>query len=246
MYYPYSYGINTNYLIYAVIPMMICMWAQYKVKSAYKKYSRIRVSGNVTGAEAARRMLDAHGLHDIQIQEVRGTLSDHYDPVHRVLSLSKDVYEVPSIAAVSVACHEAGHAYQHADKYFPLSIRTALVPVVNLGAKAGPLLIMIGFFAMSLLGSQFGTSIMKIGFFGFILTTLFSLITLPVEFNATNRGKEWLSRSGIIAESEQDSVSEMLSAAAMTYVSATIQSIATMLYYASMLGIGNDRDNRRR
>ena len=232
----------SNYLLYAIIPLLIGLYAQFKVQSAYKKYASIRTKTGVTGYEAARKMLDEHNLTDVKIERVSGTLSDHYAPNEKVLRLSEGVYSSNSVAAVGVACHEAGHAYQHAEEYAPLSLRTAIIPVVNFGSMLGPILFMIG---LAISGFSGNTTIAKIGLIAFAMTAVFSIITLPVEFNASNRAKAWLEDSGLIYPDELTGVSEVLSAAALTYVSAAIQAVTNVLYYASILNSRSSSRNNR-
>ena len=231
----------STYLIYAIIPLLIGLYAQYKIQSSYKKYSSFRTKTGVTGFEAARKMLDDHGLTNVQIERVRGTLSDHYDPRNKVLRLSEGVYGSNSIAAVGVACHEAGHAYQHAESYKPLVLRSAMIPVVNIGSRLGPILFMIGWIMSGM--NNLGIRVAEIGLLLFAATAVFSIITLPVEYDASNRGKDWLTDSGLMYPEEIDGVSQILSAAALTYVSAAIQSVTNVLYYASLL---NSRSGNRR
>lgn len=233
----------STYFLYAIIPLLVGLFAQYKIQSAYKKYSGIRTQTGVTGYEAARKMLDAHSLRSVQIEKVGGVLSDHYDPRKKVLRLSEGVYNSNSVAAVGVACHEAGHAYQDAEAYKPLVLRSAMIPIVNTGSKLGPILFMIGLVLSSM--SDIGLPVAQIGLIIFALTAVFSLITLPVEFNASERAKEWLANSGYLYKEEQDGVSEVLRAAAMTYVSAAIQSISNILYNGSRLSAQRSRRNRR-
>ena len=231
----------STYLMYAIIPLLIGLYAQYKIQSSYKKYSSFRTKTGVTGFEAARKMLDDHGLLEVHIERVRGTLSDHYDPRNKVLRLSEGVYGSNSIAAVGVACHEAGHAYQHAESYKPLVLRSAMIPVVNIGSRLGPILFMIGWLMSGM--NNIGIRVAEIGLVLFAATAVFSIITLPVEYDASNRGKAWLTDSGLMYPDEIDGVSQILSAAALTYVSAAIQSVTNVLYYASLL---NSRSGNRR
>ena len=231
----------STYLMYAIIPLLIGLYAQYKIQSSYKKYSSFRTKTGVTGFEAARKMLDDHGLSDVNIERVQGTLSDHYDPRNKVLRLSEGVYGSNSIAAVGVACHEAGHAYQHAESYKPLVLRSAMIPVVNIGSRLGPILFMIGWLMSGM--NNIGIRVAEIGLVLFAATAVFSIITLPVEYDASNRGKAWLTDSGLMYPDEIDGVSQILSAATLTYVSAAIQSVTNVLYYASLL---NSRSGNRR
>ena len=231
----------STYLLFAIIPLLLGMYAQFKIQSAYKSYSSVRTQTGVTGYEAARKMLDQHDLHDVRIERVSGTLSDHYAPAEKVLRLSEGVYSSNSIAAVGVACHEAGHAYQHAEGYGPLRLRTAIIPMVNIGSRLGLILFMIGLVFSA--GSD-NYTISKIGLFLFALTAVFAVITLPVEYDASSRAKAWLAESGLLYQSELSGVESVLSAAALTYVSAAIQAIANVLYYASILGSRSNRNRR--
>lgn len=233
----------TTYLIFAIIPLLLGMYAQFKIQSAYNKYSSVRTQTGVSGWEAARKMLDRHGLNDIRIEKVNGTLTDHYAPNELTLRLSEGVYNSNSIAAVGVACHEAGHAYQHAEKYAPLKLRTAIVPVVNIGSHLGMILFTIGLLFAGL-SENSNYTISKIGLILFSMTAVFAIITLPVEFDASRRAKAWLSDSGLLFDNEMDGISAVLDAAALTYVSAAVQAIANVLYYASILS-SRERRNKR-
>lgn len=232
-----------NYIYFALIPFLFGLYAQFKIRSAYSKLSSVRTQTGITGLEAARRMLDDHGLCHIKIEHIQGTLSDHYDPRNKILRLSDGVYNSNSIAAVGVACHEAGHAYQDAEQYGPLKLRSAMIPAVNIGSNLGPVLFMIGLILSGM--NDFGIRVAEIGLIIFSLTAVFALITLPVEFDASKRGKRWLEQSAFLYQNEIDGVSEVLEAAAMTYVSAAVQSIANVLYYASILSSRNNNRRRR-
>ncbi len=231
----------STYLLFAIIPLLLGMYAQFKIQSAYKSYSSVRTQTGITGYEAARKMLDDHDLHDVRIEKVSGTLSDHYAPGEKVLRLSEGVYSANSIAAVGVACHEAGHAYQHAEQYGPLRLRTAIIPMVNIGSRLGMILFMVG---LVLSAGSNNYTIAKIGLALFALTAVFSVITLPVEYDASNRAKAWLAESGLLYKNELSGVESVLSAAALTYVSAAIQAIANVMYYASILGSRSSRNRR--
>ena len=185
----------------------------------------------MTGAQAARRILDTNGLQNVAIERVRGTLSDHYDPRSKVLRLSDSVYGEPSLAAVGVAAHEAGHALQDKVNYGPLKLRSAMVPTVQIGSWLGPIIFMVGLF----LSGAFGETIAWIGLVIFAATALFAIVTLPVEFNASKRAKELLVATGVLAPQEIKGVDNVLDAAALTYVAAALQAIMTLLYYASLL-----------
>lgn len=227
------------YFVFLIPGILFMLWAQSKVKGNYKKYSQVRNSANVTGAQAARAILDAQGLQNVQIEQVRGELSDHYDPRSRVLRLSQGVYGVPSIAAVGIAAHEAGHAIQHAKAYAPLQARTAMVPLVSLGSNLGYIVLIAGL----IMASQ---DIAWVGVGLFSLATLFALMTLPVEFDATKRAKAALVQVGIVdggvhGGQESEGVANVLDAAAWTYIAGFASSLLTLLYYVMMV-MGMRRD----
>lgn len=219
------------YLLFSLPALLLGFWAQMKVKGSFGKYSKQRTYTNLTGADVARRMLDANGLVDVQILPTKGMLSDHYDPRNKTLNLSEGVYGVPSVAAAGIAAHEAGHAVQHATNYAALTLRNLVVPTVQIGSWLGPIIFMVGLFMQGSLG----TNIAWIGIGLFALTAVFALITLPVEFNASQRAKDWLSSSGIVMNQEMAGVNQVLDAAALTYVAAAVQAISTILYYAFLL-----------
>ena len=219
-----------------LIPAIIfTMYAQSKVNSNFRRYSNIRNARNMTGAEAARRMLDANGLTNVQIEQTRGSLTDHYDPRKRVLRLSQSVYGVNSIAAVSVACHEAGHAVQHAESYKPLKIRNSIVPLVNFASSLTWPLVIIGILLLAN-GSYMGDLLFNIGVITMLAVILFHTVTLPVEFNASSRALRQMDALGIITEEENKGASKVLRAAAMTYVAALATAIANLLRILAMRG----------
>lgn len=226
-----GYGL---YLLFSLPALLLGFWAQIKVKGAFNKYSKIRSYIGLTGAEIARRMLNANGLSNVEIEETRGFLSDHYDPRAKKLRLSPDVYRSNSIAAAGIAAHEAGHAIQDQKDYVPLKFRSVLVPSVQLGSWLGPIIFIIGLLL------QF-ESLAWVGLGLFAVTALFALVTLPVEFNASNRAKAWLTTSGVIVGEESQGINKVLDAAALTYVAAAIQAVTTLLYYAYLL-MGRSRD----
>lgn len=230
-----GYGL---YILISLPALLLGFWAQLKVQSAFKKYSQVRSYIGLTGAETARRMLDSAGLNNVKIEQVGGFLSDHYDPMSRTLRLSADVYQSNSLAAAGVAAHEAGHALQHQAGYLPLQIRSFMVPAVQLGSWLGPIIFMVGLF----LAGSFGTKMATAGLILFAATALFSIVTLPVEFNASQRAKAWLSTSGVLYNQEMTGINAVLNAAALTYVAAAIQAISTVLYYALLLS-GRSRDD---
>ncbi|RME83230.1 MAG: zinc metallopeptidase [Caldilineae bacterium] len=227
-----SYGL---WLILALPGLLLGLWAQMKVRSAFSRYSKVRTFRGITGAQAARAILDHYGLYDVSIEETRGLLTDHYDPRAKVLRLSPDVARQPSIAAVGVAAHEAGHALQHAKNYAPLQLRTAIVPAVQFGSWLGPIIFMAGFFLMAMSGGRFGFSLALLGLAAFGLTAIFSIVTLPVEFDASRRAKKELVAIGILDRGEMEGVNKTLDAAALTYVAAAIAAIGQVLYYAMLL-----------
>lgn len=220
------------YLLFALPPLILALWAQFRVQASFRKYSEVRSARNMTGAQAARYLLDANGLHHVEVERVQGFLSDHYDPRQKVLRLSPGVYDSPSLAAVGVAAHEAGHALQDEQAYAPLRLRSAMVPAVQIGSFLGPILFMLGIFTASFLGN--GLAWLGILLFG--AAAAFSLVTLPVEFNASRRAKEALVGYGILGPQEMEGVDRVLGAAALTYVAAAAQAIMTLLYYVSFMG----------
>ncbi len=223
------------YLILALPGLLLGLWAQMRVKGTFNRYAKVRTARNLTGAEIARHLLDSQGLHDVRVEETQGFLSDHYDPRTRVLRLSPDVYRAPSVAAAGVAAHEMGHALQHSAGYAPLQLRSAIVPVVQFGSSLAPILILIGFLL------QF-TALAWVGVILFGGAVVFSLVTLPVEFDASRRAKALLTQSGIVTHEEAGGVSAVLNAAGWTYVAAAIAAIGQLLYYVLLLTGGSRRD----
>lgn len=228
--------IDPLYLLLAIPPLLLGMWAQFRVQNAFRQYSRVRTGTGLDGAHAARQILDSNGLQGVTIERVAGTLSDHYDPRGKVLRLSQDVYATPSIAAVGVAAHEAGHALQDKMNYGPLRLRSAIVPAVQFGSWLGPIIFMVGFF----MAGTFGESLAWLGILLFGATALFALVTLPVEFDASRRAKQQLASSGILSPQEIQGVDKVLDAAALTYVAAAVQAITTVLYYVLLMGRRRD------
>jgi len=223
-----GYGL---YLLCSLPALLLGLWAQFKVQSAFSRYSRVRTSTGYTGSQVARRMLDNNNLGDVDIAESGGALSDHYDPSRKVLRLSAQTFRSNSIAAAGIAAHEAGHAIQDGEHYPYLWLRSILVPSVQIGSWLGPVLFMIGL----LLATPLGTDLAWVGLLFFGLTAVFALITLPVELNATSRAKAWLTTSGMVYQEEMQGVNSVLNAAALTYVAAAAQAITTVLYYAFLL-----------
>lgn len=226
-----------DWTILIVLPaMFFAMWAQFRVKSTFEKYSKTNTRSGETGASAARRLLDANGLHSVGIMRVSGDLTDHYDPRKRMLFLSESVHDSRSAAAIGVACHEAGHAIQHARSYGPLMLRMRIIPVCNFGSMLSMPLFLIGL----LFAGDFGYLFMLAGIGFFSLATLFQLVTLPVEFNASNRALEGMESSNLLTRDELPMAQRVLSAAAMTYVAALATSLMSLL---RLIVIANNRRN---
>jgi Zn-dependent membrane protease YugP len=219
---------NMDYIWFVMLPgLAIGLWAQLKLHSAYRKYRELPVGSRLTGAEAARRILDNAGLTDVPVEEVEGELTDHYDPTKRALFLSADNFQGASIAAVSVAAHEAGHALQHQADYSMLNLRMSLVPVTQFASFIYSGILLLGWI-MGMMKVMLPVVIVV-----FAVITFFQLVTLPVEYDASARAKERLFRLGLVREDERDGVSKMLHAAALTYVAALVSSLLTLLYYIS-------------
>ncbi len=219
------------FLLFALPGLLLGMYAQARVKRNFNKYAKVRTARNVTGAQVARQLLDAQGLHDVAVEETQGFLSDHYDPRSKVLRLSPDVYRTPSIAAAGVAAHEMGHALQDAGGYFPLQIRSALVPAAQFGSSLAPWLF-IGGLLLNF------TTLAWVGVIMFAAAVLFTLVTLPVEFDASARAKRLLVSNSILIGDEIDGVNKVLGAAAWTYVAAAVSAIGTLIYYVLLLSGG--------
>ena len=218
-----------------LIAVAFTMYAQSTVNSNFRRYSNVRNQRGITGAQAARAVLDANGLGDVQIEQIRGSLTDHYDPRKRVLRLSQTVYGVASVAAVSVACHEAGHAIQHAQNYGPLTFRNNIVPIVNIASRFSWVLIIIGI-GMAASGSYMGDMLFNLGVIFFLAVILFHGVTLPVEFDASNRALNQMEMVGVIYEEEEYGARKVLKAAAMTYVASLAVAIANLLRILAMRG----------
>jgi Zn-dependent membrane protease YugP len=226
-----------QYLIFIAPALLLAFWAQMRIRSSYAQASQ--VPAHLSGAAAARHILDAAGLQHVGIEPVHGQLTDHYDPRDKVLRLSEGVYGSRSAAAVGIAAHEAGHALQDAKQYAPLVIRNLAVPLASFGGNIGMLLIMVGA-GMMYSGIATGVPLLWAGVIGFGCVAAFQLVNLPVEFDASNRAKRLLVDHGIAGPQEMQYVSGVLNAAAWTYVAATLQSVLTVLYYV-MLAMGGSR-----
>lgn len=210
------------YFLMAAPALLLALWAQFRISSTYAKAQR--VAAPLSGAAAARHILDSAGLNDVDIEMIGGHLSDHYDPRHKVLRLSQEVYQSRSLAAVGIAAHEAGHAIQDARRYAPLVVRNAAVPVAGFGSNFAMILVILGAVVSSL------NFLITVGIALFAGVVFFQLVNLPVEFNASNRAKQQLVALGIVPQQEMYYVNKVLNAAAMTYVAATLQAILTLLY----------------
>jgi Zn-dependent membrane protease YugP len=225
------------YLLFIAPGLLLSLWASFRTKSAFSKYSKVRVATGLTGAQAAQKLLDGAGIHDVKIVPHQGMLSDHYNPVTKTLALSETVFGVPSIAAVGVACHEAGHAIQHQVGYKALGIRSMLVPTANIGSTLGYMGMLVGL----MLASQ---KLVIVGAVLFSMVLLFQIVTLPVEFDASRRAKALAVSNGIVLPQEREGMDRVLNAAALTYVAAAVSSLMTLLYFlfrAGLLG-GRSRD----
>lgn len=232
----YYYGIDPTYFL-VLIGAVICMIASAKVKTTYNKYSQYRSASGMTGAEAAQRILNSAGIYDVTVQHISGNLTDHYNPATKTLNLSDSVYSSTSVAAVGVAAHECGHAIQHQHSYFPLTLRTAIVPVANIGASIAWPLIVFGL----LFSRNSGAMFINLGILCFSFAVLFQLVTLPVEFNASSRALRILGEQGILSESELPYTRKVLKAAALTYVASAAAAILQLLRLVLLFG-GRDRD----
>ena len=239
MYYPIWY--DPTFLIFIVPALILGLIAQAAVRGRFNKFSKVRTLRGLTGAQAAREILDSNGLGDVSIEESKGLLSDHYDPRSRTLRLSSEVARSSSVAAVGVAAHEAGHALQHASGYMPLQVRSAMVPAVQFGSWLGPLIIMAGIMLEILLGAfALGNAMAWFGVILFATVAVFSFVTLPVELNASARAKKLLYTYNIVDQRELDGVNKVLNAAAWTYVVAAITALLQVLRWVLILTARRD------
>lgn len=231
--YPMYYGFDKTYLL-VLVAAIFSIWASAHVNATYSKYAKVRAMQGITGAEAAQRILYYAGLSNIRVEHIAGNLTDHYDPRDKVLRLSDSTYSSASVAAIGVAAHECGHAIQDAEGYTPLRLRSTLVPAANLGSRLGIPIILLGV----ILGSNY--TLIQVGIWVFSLAVLFQLVTLPVEFNASNRAMKILDSRGILGQEELSMCKKVLSAAAMTYVAAAASSIMQLLRLVLLFGRRND------
>ncbi|HLP75482.1 MAG TPA: zinc metallopeptidase [Candidatus Paceibacterota bacterium] len=223
------------YFLFMIPGLLLGIWAQIKLSSAYSKYSRVGVASGISGAEAAREILDRAGLTDVPVAEVPGHLTDHYDPTKKALFLSSENFHGRSLAAVGVAAHESGHALQHQAAYAPLNLRMAIVPITQFASQAWAGIILLGW----ILGAAFFAKFIWIAIAIFSIIAFFQLITLPVEFDASRRAKERLFQLGIVQSGEREGVSTVLNAAALTYVAALVSAVMSLLH---LLFIARNRD----
>jgi len=225
---------DPTYLLVMLPSLALVLFAQHRVNSTFQKYSQVPNQQRLTGADVARRILDANGLNDVPIEPVRGQLTDHYDPRDRTLRLSESVYGNRSVAAMGVAAHETGHALQHAQNYAPLGLRSSLVPVAGFGTQLGPIVLIAGV----VIGV---TQLAWVGIAMFAAATLFALVTLPVEFNASSRAMQQLTTLGIVDRTEYSQDRKVLNAAALTYVAGFVASLLQLLYWVSIVSGMNRR-----
>lgn len=229
-----------SYLILVLPAVLFSLWASLRVNTTFTKYSKIGSMRGITGAEAARRVLDANGLSHVRIERIGGELTDHYDPRSDVIRLSENVYGSTSVAAIGVACHEAGHAVQHAENYFPVKLRAAIIPLTNIGSRLAVPLIILGIILNMLLTPEF-LMIAYIGIACFGLCTLFQLVTLPTEFDASKRALRCIDSHGILGSDEIGGAKKVLTAAAMTYVAALAVSLMQLLRLLLIVSRGSRR-----
>ncbi len=238
---PYFYGFDWTYVVLVLPCVIFAMIASSNVNATFKRYSKVYSTRHLTGAQAAQRVLTANGVTGVQIQRVSGNLTDHYDPKANVIRLSDSVYNSTSVAAIGVACHEAGHAVQYAQHYAPIKLRSAIIPVTNIGSNLAMPLILIGLVLS--FGEAVSYSFVYAGIACFGLSALFQLVTLPVEFNASRRAMNAIRDTDLLTEEEQRGARKTLTAAAMTYVAALAVALAQLLRLIVLFGGNNRRRN---
>jgi len=228
MFYPYGFGFGSHWLLYIGVPLVIGIWAQIRVSSAFSRWGKVRATSNITGAECAREILEAAQIHDVDVVETNDFLGDHYDPTSKKLCLSSNVFSTPSVAALGIAAHETGHAIQHAKAYAPLKARMAIVPVTMVASQMLPFVIIGGLFFHL-------TGLITLGIYCYLILLVFQLITLPVEFDASRRAKIILQQMGILQPGrELAGVNNVLNAAALTYIAAFIAALGNLLWLMSI------------
>jgi hypothetical protein len=226
MFYPFGFG--QHWLLYIGVPLIIGIWAQIRVSSAFSKWSKVRATSNITGAECAREILQAAQINDVSVVQTDGFLGDHYDPTSKQLHLSSSVYNTPSVASLGIAAHETGHAIQHAKAYAPLKARMAIVPLTMVASQMLPFIIIGGLWFRI-------TGLITLGIYCYLILLVFQLITLPVEFDASRRAKIILQQMNIIQPGEETAgVNNVLNAAALTYIAAFIAALGNLLWLMSM------------
>ena len=238
---PLFYGFDMTYFVLVLPCIILSLWASSNVKNTFNRYSSQHSMRRITGAQAAQRVLSANGVGGVRIERVSGDLTDHYDPRTNVIRLSDSVYDSTSVAAIGVACHEAGHAVQYAQNYAPIKLRAAIIPVTNIGSKLAMPLILIGIL-LSIFG-ELSYTLVYLGIGCFALSLVFQLITLPVEFNASRRAMQAIESSGILTDNEQTGARKTLTAAALTYVAATALALAQLLRLIAIFGNRGRRRN---
>lgn len=238
IYYGYGDFLANNLYVLLLIPvLLLSLWAQFQVSGSFRRYNAVNNRRRITGAQAAEAVLRAHGVFGVPVRPCRGNLTDHYDPRDNTIYLSETVYNAPTIAAVGVAAHEAGHAVQYAENYGPVRLRTAIIPATQIGSKFSFILLLVGM----VLYSQ---SLFLVGILLFSLTTIFQLITLPVEFNASHRALQTLENEQLLYDDELPGARKVLKAAALTYVAALLMSVLQLLRYV-LIFVGRNNRGRR-
>lgn len=238
--YYYGYGFDWTYVVLVLPCILLSLWASANVNSTFKKYAKQYSRRQLTGAEAAQRVLSANGVRGVRIERISGNLTDHFDPRSNVIRLSDNVYGNTSTAAIGVACHEAGHAVQYATDYAPIKLRSAIIPITNFGSRLAMPLILLGILLASF--SFLGDTLVYVGIACFGLSLVFQLVTLPVEFNASRRAMLAIEEGGLLTEEEQKGARKTLTAAALTYVAATAVALSQLLRLIVLFG-GNRRRN---
>ena len=237
---PYYYGFDWTYIVIILPCMLLSLWASSRVNTTFKKYSTQYSLRRLTGADAARRVLSSHGVHNVRIERVSGNLTDHFDPKTNVIRLSDSVYGSTSTAAIGVACHEAGHAVQYAMDYAPIKVRAAIIPLTNFGSRIAMPLILAGILFSTL--GMFSDLLVYLGIACFGFSLVFQLVTLPVEFNASRRAMAAIETANLLTEEEQRGAKKTLKAAALTYVAATAVALAQLIRLIAIFGNRRRRD----
>ncbi len=230
---------DPTYFIFALPAMLFAMWAQFRVQSAFRKWSQVPSAKQLNGLDVARTLMQNEGLAHVQVERIGGMLTDHYDPRGKVMRLSDGSLQ-PSVAAMAIVAHELGHAAQDKEGYFWLRARAGIVGIANIGSNLGTLLFFVGLMLGALAGSDFGYNLAVLGVILFSAAVAFTLVTLPVEFNASARARDMLKRNGLVTVEESSGVNAVLGAAALTYVAAAAQSVAQLLYFVTLLGRRRD------